>query len=108
MSVAAAIRQQCTHVSTATPRAKRIAREKARNRCLDCGSQTTFTRNGWEYYMVHDALWLNANPQTDGMLCIGCLEERLGRTPTSEDFTDAPINQPCRNNSKRLAARLAA
>ena len=46
--------------------------------------------------MVHDALWLKANPTDSGMLCIGCLEVRLGRTLTSEDFTDAPINQPYR------------
>ncbi len=25
-------------------------------------------------------------------LCVGCLEERLGRRLTSYDFTDAPLN----------------
>jgi hypothetical protein len=84
------------------------AREKVRGVCLDCRDATTFTKGNEEYYMVHNALWLTANPQINGMLCIGCLETRIGRTLTSDDFTDAPVNQPCRNNSKRLASRLAA
>ena len=58
--------------------------------------------------MIHNELWAQANPQINGMLCIGCLEIRLGRTLTSEDFTDASINRPYRNMSKRLASRLAA
>jgi hypothetical protein len=95
-------------IAVAHDRALDLARDKARNRCLDCGIQTTFTRNGWEYYMLHDALWLTANPQINGMFCIGCLENRIGRTLTSDDFTGAPSNQPRRNNSKRLALRLAA
>lgn len=28
------------------------------------------------------------------MLCIGCLEARLGRLLQPDDFTDAPINDP--------------
>jgi hypothetical protein len=28
------------------------------------------------------------------ILCIGCLEKRIGRTLMSSDFTDAPINDP--------------
>jgi hypothetical protein len=121
MSVAAALRQRCTHTANAayetkrpsmTPRAiKRrddIAQSRLASRCLDCRTETTFTKGNEEYYMIHNELWLKANPQVNGMLCIGCLESRLGRTITSEDFTDAPINQPCRINSKRLASRLAA
>jgi hypothetical protein len=57
--------------------------------------------------MVHNELWLKANPQINGKLCIGCLENRIGRRLTQADFTDAPINQPSRCNSKRLASRLA-
>jgi hypothetical protein len=57
--------------------------------------------------MVHNALWLKANPQINGMLCIGCLENRIGRPLMQADFTDVPVNQPSRSNSKRLASRLA-
>ena len=46
-----------------------------------------------EYYSVHDAIWDAAGMQRDdGMLCVGCLEARLGRQLTHADFDDAPIN----------------
>lgn len=35
--------------------------------------------------MVHDHLWAQAGT-TDGFLCIGCLERRLGRRLQSRDF----------------------
>ena len=41
--------------------------------------------------MVTDQVWTSV--AEDGMLCIGCLEQRLGRVLHAKDFTDAPINQ---------------
>lgn len=60
--------------------------------CLDCQVDTS-RGEAEEYYMVHTELWLEVNPGNDGMLCIGCLEKRLGRELTRADFTDAPINE---------------
>lgn len=58
--------------------------------CIDCAACTNC--NG-EYYMVNDEVWLEANPKGRGMLCIGCLEDRLGRLLTKDDFNgDAPVN----------------
>lgn len=56
-----------------------------------CGFDTYHT----EYYMVHDALWNKAIFWSFGelMLCIGCIEDRLGRKLTIRDFTDAPVNR---------------
>jgi hypothetical protein len=70
--------------------------------CLDCGVHTGDTD---EYYMVHDNLWTEAHPNDDGMLCIGCLEERLGRMLTADDFPDYPVNTIF-NKSERLLSRL--
>ena len=44
--------------------------------------------------MVHDDLWEYATDDFggDGMLCIGCLENRLGGLLTKDDFTAAPVN----------------
>jgi hypothetical protein len=42
----------------------------------------------------------------DDFLCIGCLEKRLGRKLTPDDFTNAPINRPDHWHSDRLADRL--
>lgn len=59
--------------------------------CLDCKVDTF--HNG-EYYMVQFDLWYQAVPKgKSGMLCIGCLENRLGRQLTPADFLDAPLNQ---------------
>jgi hypothetical protein len=41
------------------------------------------------------------------ILCIGCLEKRIGRTLCRADFTDVPINNP-NLSSDRLRDRLAA
>jgi hypothetical protein len=37
------------------------------------------------------------------VLCIGCLEQRLGRTLMACDFIDVPCNDP---NQKRMSERL--
>jgi len=71
--------------------------------CVDCGI-CTHTIN--EYYMVYSRVWrsaLRVDPviserkryrknALSTMLCIGCLEQRLGRELTSADFTDCPLN----------------
>jgi len=83
--------------------------------CKDCGKDTNKLD---EYYMVHSSVWGAAGMETneayeqgltntrlpDGMLCIGCLENRLGRRLTPVDFTDAPINSET-SQSDRLKNR---
>jgi hypothetical protein len=69
------------------------------SRCADCGIGTLTLG---EYYMVKDDVWEQAwagrrkawHGKVPGqeILCIGCLEQRIGRTLTSSDFTDAPVN----------------
>src|SRR5580658_8479440 len=51
--------------------------------CLDC-SKDTFD----EYYGVRNYLWRRAvnRSQRHGMLCLSCLERRLGRVLRLEDF----------------------
>jgi len=69
--------------------------------CKDCGVDITpstgkrgFRYKGrWEHYMVRDRVWKAAGMR-DGFLCIGCLENRIGRRLTARDFTSAPINDP--------------
>jgi hypothetical protein len=54
--------------------------------CADCGGED-------DWYMVVPSLWLAANPEGSGRLCIQCLEQRLGRTLTRSDFTDCFVNR---------------
>ena len=78
-------------------------------RCLDCKIDTGGLK---EFYIVKDEVWLNAVPDKRGYLCIGCLEKRLGRQLTYDDFTVALINAMNWHNrsasSERLWARMSA
>jgi hypothetical protein len=83
-------------------------RDAGRFICLDC--QNDVLRAG-EYYMLRDLVWLAANPRRQGMLCIGCVEKRLGRRLAPEDFQGAPLDHHLINGlalSKRLMRELAA
>ena len=64
-------------------------------KCWDCAVCTNCTG---EYYMVDDELWKTGTIYAhdpcfeDVMLCIGCLENRIGGLLTKDDFTAAPLN----------------
>jgi hypothetical protein len=82
--------------------------EEAQANCVDC--RWNAVRLG-EWYMVHDDVWKAAGMETmGGALCIGCLEERLGRDLTADDFMDCPLNDlsvfPSTSFSSRLRAIL--
>ena len=54
------------------------------HRCVDCGKETIHD----EYYMVRDELWAATRLTGEGgMLCLGCLERRIGRPLEWWDFT---------------------
>jgi hypothetical protein len=86
--------------------------EKAAFDCVDCGVST---HEIGEYYMVTDDIWINEAKmkKQGGMLCLGCLEERIGRKLHGADFPDYPINAVClpdflwnRERSERFKNRL--
>lgn len=66
-------------------------RKRTRFICLDCKRDTGRLK---EFYYVRLDLWLAAAGSKDGMLCIYCLENRIGRHLVPADFTDATINDP--------------
>src|SRR5262245_61782900 len=83
--------------------------------CADCSLGTI--RIG-EWHMVHGDVWEQAwagrrkswqgrVPGTE-ILCIGCLERRIGRTLVASDFIpDVPANDPSKDNiSDRMRTRL--
>ena len=83
----------------------------SRFKCVDCGHDTRTPPR--EYYAVHNALWLEACavepvlPGVRGMLCLGCLEQRLGRELTRTDFKECGLtHHPRPKSSKRLLDRL--
>jgi hypothetical protein len=68
--------------------------------CLDCGKNTFEGRE--DYYFPRNRLWRQLVPRHErhGMICRICIERRLGRPLTSEDFRKAtddesdPQDQP--------------
>jgi hypothetical protein len=54
--------------------------------CLDCGKNTF--ENNEDYYMLRNRLWRRLVPREErhGMLCLACVEGRLGRPLTPADF----------------------
>jgi hypothetical protein len=53
--------------------------------CIDCGACTSSLG---QYYMVSDDLWAASGVAPDGgMLCLHCLERRIGRKLILDDFT---------------------
>ena len=69
--------------------------------CLDC-RKDTFD----EYYFVHNYLWRRAvdRSQRHGMLCLSCLQLRLGRPLLREDFKSGQMD----TRISELLARLSA
>lgn len=63
-----------------------MAQKNRRRRwlCIGCGKNTSRAK---EHYFVHGEVWFNeARASERGMLCIGCLEGRIGRQLTADDF----------------------
>jgi hypothetical protein len=99
-------------------RPRNFSKRNMRAWCGGCGVDTSWDGLG-EWYTVKNAIWERVWPETSNgkliskpngprhFLCIGCLEERLGRTLTSDDFEEGNIlNRPQRGQSKRLRDRL--
>lgn len=60
-----------------------------------------------EHYFIHTETWFSVVGSIVGMLCVGCLENRLGRKLTPKDFPDVTINSPKHGNkSQRLLDRI--
>lgn len=77
--------------------------------CDDCGLSTAPVTGVDEWYTVTDDVWAEAGASEDGILCIGCLEQRLGRQLLQQDFLNAMLNRPdYGNHSDRLISRLTA
>ncbi len=59
--------------------------------CEDCGSDTS-NKGLKEFYVVNNVTWRIEAGFPSGMLCIGCLEARIGRELHCMDFPIIPAN----------------
>jgi len=59
--------------------------------------------------LVNNYVWSQTGIGTHGgMLCISCLEKRIGRILTSKDFIDIPINHTPLFRSDLLLERMSS
>lgn len=82
-----------------------MSKKRNHHNCVDCGVNTATLG---EHYMLKDSVWYSAYARERGMLCIGCIEKRLGRKLTKVDFNDSHVNRPATGKvfSQRLMNRL--
>ena len=83
--------------------AEKMALGSVRFLCMDCRKDTDESQ---EYYMLEDALWQSLVPDIDGMLCLDCVERRLGRELSHADFSSVPVNAAQAVVCPALARRL--
>lgn len=88
-------------------------------RCKDCDINTSDID---EYYTLWNELWWKVtghykkfneikfydfcNSREDYMLCIGCVENRLGRKLKPKDFPSNPLNKQNKKGYPNSSARL--
>lgn len=80
------------------PRAAELARheyEKNPSKCEDCGSF------GLHYMLKKDVWELTVETSPARLLCLPCVERRLGRKLVVADLSDAPINGPIKHFHER-------
>lgn len=83
-----------------------MGKSRRKWKCLDCSVDCG--KIG-EHYMLADDVWFSIAESDRGMLCVGCLEGRLGRRLVSSDFNDSYVNQSNFGvRSARLTERLFA
>lgn len=58
--------------------------------CNDCQKETD------DSYMIHNELWASLG-LTHGIMCVLCLEKRLGRQLTASDFSNVMLNDMAKN-----------
>jgi hypothetical protein len=59
--------------------------------CIDCDKEIFW--DSPDYYMVDDLIWADTGLEPHGgLLCLNCLETRIGRQITVDDLSDAMVN----------------
>ena len=69
----------------------RTPQEKQHWLCQCCSKDT------WEeekdYYMLKDHIWKKIASDPDGMMCMDCVEEKLGHKLTADDILICPLTE---------------
>lgn len=57
--------------------------------CNDCGKNCFLDEK--DYYMLHSPLFFRLNGSLKGMLCMDCVEKKLGRKLSADDIRICPL-----------------
>jgi hypothetical protein len=88
-------------IETAYRRSRQSDMAARRNRCMDCRS----TESGGHDYMLRDEIWLSIVPDRLGLLCLSCVEKRLGRRLSEDDFLFTPPEMMARMFAPKIHSR---
>ena len=67
--------------------------------CKDCGKDCFIDDK--DYYMVKDEIWDKKGVGTD-MLCMDCMEERIGHKLTKNDILPCPLTEITNSYTKNI------
>lgn len=70
---------------------RRTRAEKKHWLCLDCGKDCI--KDEKDYYMIQHELWMDLVGSREGMLCMDCLETRLGHKLRKEEILPCPLTE---------------
>ena len=68
--------------------------------CRGCGKNCM--ENPKDYYMLKDDIWFKINGQISGMLCMDCVEGRLGHKLRSEEIYRCSLTEENNPYTKRI------
>jgi hypothetical protein len=69
--------------------------------CEDCRVDTGLT---YHYYMLHNPLWRRAAKDGVDILCLDCVERRIGRKLYARDFRLTPLEMVLVCSTSRTGA----
>lgn len=70
-------------------------------KCIDCKKSTLDSEGGKDYYMLTHGLW-DKFGAGDEMLCMTCIESRLGRKLIKSDLLCCPLNNQINKYTSKL------
>ena len=74
--------------------------EKEGWKCMDCKKDCL--KNEKDYYMIQHDLWLKLVGSHNGMLCMDCLETRLGHKLRKEEILPCPLTEQFNSYTKEI------
>lgn len=80
-----------------------MAEDNEENWLCTCGKDCSVDNK--DYYMLNDDLWLKINGKDEGMLCMDCVEQKLGRKLEATDISPCFLTLFMNNYTKDIMVK---